>query len=45
MAINTLISWGINNWPKGTRELLEQVRKDEPNEKVEISILELLGKY
>jgi hypothetical protein len=42
MAIKTLSAWGVKNWPEGTRELLEQAEKEEPNEGTKKNIIKLL---
>lgn len=42
MAIKALSPWGKDNWPNGTRELLKQAEKDEPNKDTKASIRKLL---
>lgn len=42
MAIKALSQWGMDNWPQGTRELLDQAKKEEPNKDTKLSIIGLL---
>jgi hypothetical protein len=42
MAIKALSAWGVKNWPEGTRELLEQAKREEPKEDTKKDIVKLL---
>jgi hypothetical protein len=43
MAIRTLSAWGIENWPEGIKELLEEAKKKEPNEDTKKNITNILN--
>ena len=42
MAIKALSVWGIDNWPEGTKELLEQAEIKEPNKDTKKNIRNIL---
>lgn len=43
MAITAFSSWGMGNWPEGTKEMLEKAEKSEPNEDTKKNLRNLLN--